>query len=440
MRQGKLGVYPSSASVPTPDVSSFDTIFRLAGSNVAYGKKSTGEVYPFGDGGIMEINAVNTVFVDRTFGNDATALRQRQDLPCQTVARAQQIANNGDTIYMRAGTYPAITNFFNKFGIIFYCEPGVIINDFTAIDYDSNGSDNDFVMRGYAQINGIIMINQSQSVNFLTADIECDSVKLNSGFFSFALEARNNAILRVKARKFIDASLDLCSVSLCRHGGQVYASAPKMMYSRIGSAMIQPEQATSELVFEELIARDHSQDPTQFAGAFLLSGTTNPNSLTILSGRLVDEKTVDQPSSISAGMLYWNSQGKVILNLVNGSFCRLERLGFQVDANAIATVNGDIENIQGFGFLIGDGRLRLNNSKVYTSNPVGLNHSIVKTGGVVILNDATLVAESVTAESVNAVAPQDIKVYSAVANRIVSAGLVTNIIAGTNLIIDTDVE
>ena len=53
----------------------------------------------------------NTVFVDGTYGNNATGLRERSDFPFQTIAAGIAAASAGDTIEIRPNTsYPTISS------------------------------------------------------------------------------------------------------------------------------------------------------------------------------------------------------------------------------------------------------------------------------------------------------------------------------------------
>ncbi len=59
-----------------------------------------------GGGGITQIDTGNTLWVDAVFGNDGTALPDRQDLPYLTVGAALAAVVSGDTIMIRPGAYP----------------------------------------------------------------------------------------------------------------------------------------------------------------------------------------------------------------------------------------------------------------------------------------------------------------------------------------------
>lgn len=58
-----------------------------------------------GSGGITQINTGNTLWVDQIFGNDGTALVDRQDLPYLTVGAALAAVSAGDVIMIRPGQY-----------------------------------------------------------------------------------------------------------------------------------------------------------------------------------------------------------------------------------------------------------------------------------------------------------------------------------------------
>ena len=58
-----------------------------------------------GGGGITQITTGNTLWVDAVFGNNGTALPDRQDLPYLTVGAALTAATAGDVVMIRPGQY-----------------------------------------------------------------------------------------------------------------------------------------------------------------------------------------------------------------------------------------------------------------------------------------------------------------------------------------------
>ena len=59
----------------------------------------------FQPGGITSIDTGNTLWVDADFGNDGTAVSDRQDLPFLTVGAAITASLSGDVIHVRPGVY-----------------------------------------------------------------------------------------------------------------------------------------------------------------------------------------------------------------------------------------------------------------------------------------------------------------------------------------------
>ena len=58
-----------------------------------------------GGGGLSTVDTGNTLWVDAVFGNDVTALVDRQDLPWVTILSALAAATSGDVVMVRPGTY-----------------------------------------------------------------------------------------------------------------------------------------------------------------------------------------------------------------------------------------------------------------------------------------------------------------------------------------------
>ena len=58
-----------------------------------------------GTGGSGNINTGNVLWVDSIFGDDATALTNRQDKPYLTIEQSLSDSTNGDTVIVRPGEY-----------------------------------------------------------------------------------------------------------------------------------------------------------------------------------------------------------------------------------------------------------------------------------------------------------------------------------------------
>lgn len=121
-----------------------------------------------------------TLFVDPTTGNDATALPGRIDKMYATYAAALTAAASTDTIIMYPGTYTITTNMV-KSGVSVFAHPGVVILGFGSTFSDRGFlSDTDtFSFKGYATIIGAGggRVIDAQNIGDLT--IEADSISSN---------------------------------------------------------------------------------------------------------------------------------------------------------------------------------------------------------------------------------------------------------------------
>lgn len=78
------------------------------------------------DGVDSNSNYGNTLFVDKVYGNNLTAQRERFDLPYATISEALVNANNYDTIIVRSGTYTETLTLKNLVNIHF--EKGAVLS------------------------------------------------------------------------------------------------------------------------------------------------------------------------------------------------------------------------------------------------------------------------------------------------------------------------
>ncbi len=101
---GPPGTAPSVTNSGTSEAAVFDFVFPIG---IGYGK---------------------TLWVDDQFGSDIVgeAVRDRIDLPWETINAAITDAVAGDTIHVRTGSYTDIITLKN--GVNIYCDEGVVIN------------------------------------------------------------------------------------------------------------------------------------------------------------------------------------------------------------------------------------------------------------------------------------------------------------------------
>ena len=99
---GPPGTTPSVTNSGTSTAAVFDFVFPIG---IGYGK---------------------TLWVDDQFGDDATALRDRIDLPYKTIGAAITAASADDNIHIRTSSYTEDITLKNLVNI--YCDEGVVIN------------------------------------------------------------------------------------------------------------------------------------------------------------------------------------------------------------------------------------------------------------------------------------------------------------------------
>ena len=108
----------------------------------------------------------NTLFVDQQYGSNITGVRERRDLPYQTVIAAYNAALTGDTIHVFPGNYTESISVSTP-GLKFYLENGVTINSSNTPIFTLLDNTQDFSVDGYGILSstlvngGIITVNNS---------------------------------------------------------------------------------------------------------------------------------------------------------------------------------------------------------------------------------------------------------------------------------------
>jgi hypothetical protein len=134
---------------------------------------------------VAPIYVAQTVFVDSLYGDDSTALRERQDKPFQSVDAAVLAAQYGDTIKLRAGQHYIFTS-VGKDGIKIDGETGSEVYCFTTLmNFDTTiGGETlttPFAWTGHTRImqctGNLINVKSNPSANIL---LEFDSVQVNN--------------------------------------------------------------------------------------------------------------------------------------------------------------------------------------------------------------------------------------------------------------------
>lgn len=120
----------------------------------------------------VQMKTSNTIWVDATYGNPATAQKYNPFRPYQSIDNAQTAAVAGDVIHVRPGAYTATR--IGKNGVDWYFEPDAIVTGLIG-DY---GTSMTFVIYGQGQFtsstaNTLAQTNASTNITVFCKSITC---------------------------------------------------------------------------------------------------------------------------------------------------------------------------------------------------------------------------------------------------------------------------
>lgn len=180
----------------------------------------------------------NTIFVDTQYGNNATGLRERRDLPFQTIAGALAVAQNFDTIHIFPGTYQE-TNTINV-NLNIYMDDGVILTPLNA---------NIFTVASVASFNisghGVLSVPNakvgiSYPSNTASSQVEIENMNL-LGLTSIGFDISNNfaSTLLIKMAALNNAGIYIRSNIVGSNGLNIVSDIARtvtssMLYSGLG--------------------------------------------------------------------------------------------------------------------------------------------------------------------------------------------------------------
>lgn len=362
---------------------------------------ATGPAGPAGPTGYKSVN--NTVFVDQAFGSDSTGLRERLDLPFQTITAAQTAALSGDTIHVFPGTYTDYN--LGKYGVSFYFSLGANITVSTGNrDLFLINDENDVNVYGYGrfQTTGcIVLVTRSSGAN--VANIEGVSAVVENG------STNGSCLIEV------NSPTGACEINM---------EFSDRMYSNHSNFINTATTATINVTCPDIKS---AGAVSQYAGANSSVITIN-GSVRQVGSPYVYAYTYD-------GLFRVHDTQQLILNADCTAVGPGILYGTVYVKNNI-TVASSTAAINHSGVLLFvQGRI-----KNTTSNANAHVITLTAAGAKTIFNGGILVATHASALSIQAPDVRNIIIYNAVANRNVTAGFITNIITGTTLYVDSDVE
>jgi hypothetical protein len=372
----------------------------------------------------------NTWFVSPN-GNDSTFLKGRIDKPAQSISAAVNIATSGDTIIVYPGTYNINSNLF-KNGLNYYFYPGAIVNSSNSIfNLQSNQTCKVFGKGVFnTTVNYLSLVMAVSGINNSTFYMEFDEI-FSNGFQSIVIYTESNVVnvdITLIGR-FIRNGNDSVYGFSPRGNVNLYVDIERMetTSSQIyGSCLWLPGSFTGDV---KIIARDGIYGSPNTTQTVIYADASGVGYFEII-GNIIHRST----SGYAVRAL------SETFNLTINGDITTTSMGIALLSHSICRINGRIFGGQTFPAIeIYSGKLFLN-GEVKCGGSVS---AIKKLGGDLILETVKIITNGgfcIDSSNQQGNAPQEIKIlHSVVSNNDKSASVV-NIISGTSLIVDSDVE
>lgn len=332
-----------------------------------------------------------TVFVDPTFGNDSTGLRERNDKPFQSIAAAVTEAVFGDTIILLSGDHFIFSNIL-KDGVNFYANVGVNIYCFTIFlnaDTTAGGTllTTPFQFSGYANIkqcSGNLVLTKSNPNAVINLELQSAVVNnISNGVLVF------DGLVNLTVREFYTCagrnfSMRLTGNLTANIGGAVtntFANVSNGCFWISGTAWV----GTANIKAKSF------NIPTNAIGGFschvycdnLIGSETN-----IELDELIDTSAVAQ-AAIRINNAFTNTGGKIRIKIKKHSSVR-PLYGI---TNAVSNTILEITESNGGQSIMTAGELLIKNSLVKNLSGSTISHA----GGTLSLMASTIVSDGIAA-------------------------------------------
>ncbi len=392
---------------------------------------------------ISEIDVQNAVFVMKNGSDsgDTIGLRGRLDRPFLTIAAAQAAAVFGDTIIVYPGIYTDTS--LGKNGITYHFMPGAEINTTGQIffvttpmslnitGYGSFTSDNKMFRFAAAGTFNVTCLNitQTGAYGVEAVGIVSTNAVANITVLGKILCSDRGINVTTGGKAYITAkNVEAARLAFSNEGGsgsQLYVTADDILVTgsvaNTDSCVAVIGDGYTEIRSRMRLTNASSGWPVVYPSA-TFSGTIKTYGEIVSSAALAI-------TSAGNGTLYHYGNiegGQINLGIAST---------FHIYGNIISNVSGAAVVIQSAGDLYIQGKVK-NEANDASS------HAITKSGGTLRLDGVNLVCTHASAYSINGLTtPQNIKCYKDVMmNRNVGGEVITNVISGTTLILDSDVD
>ena len=424
-----------------------------------------------GGGGITSLPISDFVFVN-ILGNDATGVREDFSKPFKTLNGAKNSALSGDTIYVYGGVYNE-TNSLQKDGVKWHFVGSPTLNLSAVNVWHDNGGAIDIQVYGNANINHVSIgqfiliqnVGTTLNVNFnsvrglgnqifmldagsgvvnVTDVVQCTSTNncfRNNGDSNYIINVRN--IINT-------GTVGLCNCIHAKNSG---------LFTGHNIYNVENVKSQGTNVFQPIridYATYSGKITVNCSGIIKRDSIVNTdaqsnNTVMCLGGNLIINGDIDGNGGLAIQIS--GNQPKTLIH--NGNAFNngtLPVLGYGVDpvafwnnANSNVTLNGLYTSINDNTLTVGGA-----NAKTFVNGKIINSSAGIPTSGINI--DATngeLIIESLvivltnpitTALCVTSSVANNIKIFRTFGSNVNASPNISNIIAGTSLVIDTDYE
>ena len=401
-------------------------------------------------GGLTDLTIANSLFVMKN-GNDATGQPARLDLPYLTIYAASQNAQINDTIYVFSGVYDEGTNdvFFDQVnyvlqeGVTVQCL-AVTVGDFgvaKTINISGQGKIQNLSNGGSVveTTNPATILNlQCSEINGVESAIDCQgefninvggifgakAITLSgekcSGVINFDnIQSNTNDSSLFQTILIKNANDDLTQRNIFINGKSINA----INIGGVSNAVINTlANYNSRIYFtcENIIQQGYYsviENDSSYLFINNTNSTSNQNGIATYGSAVT---LMTNSNFLNAGISfesYDNSQGQLNNTLLKST-----------SQNAIYLSNGEL-SIYDCVLVGGDGTRA--SAVIYIDNN--------ETNPILRLKNTELIETSTFGESIRPLNACDIYIYGQCASNVLSNAAITNQVAGTNIIVDSDV-
>lgn len=382
------------------------------------------------------INVGRTIYVDSVFGNDATGLPYRQDLPFLTIGMAQAFAVSGDTIVIRDGDYTGAN--LGADGVTYHFEDGATLtsagncfNDFGANNFKVTGDGKFYSSQAVLFTSGLTNIFFEGLYAEGTGAVSRTLWALGGG--TMVVKIKTDLVLsgqeQVLRTNGVSAKVSITCDRMIGAGGLIQAesgvvicNANEFIYNASGNGYI-GVSVTNNTIVE--MNGNVSLNGIGLYGlpAISLGGT---GSLTI-NGNVVSTNTDGTISTASTGAV--NFKGKV----TSTGFLRN-------NGSVVNLYDNVINNNAGQEVVTHNSGKTIVHSLIKNLDAGATSYGIVVAGAGLILKQEASIYVSGVMDSVNSVAPQTIKTYAGAVSNTIPNALITQQVGALLVSVDVDSE